>query len=147
MKGRMSVIPILTLAVCLLMAGCGPPPPPETPNTPKPQESKTDQQHLRRALGNIKAYLADLEGRLRISSAQTWRLEASAAQQAVGNIRIELGALRTGSINVGNLESLLSELEGSLRGASAENWSQDASAARQIVGSIQLELQALSRGL
>lgn len=102
---------------------------------------------MRRALSNIQGYLVDLEGRLKLSQADTWSHEASAAQHALGNIRIELGALREGPENVGRLESLLSDLEGSLRGASAENWNQNASAARQTVGSIRIELERLTRGM
>jgi len=143
----MSVGPVLTLAVCLLAAGCGPSSPPESSSTQKNQEAKTDQEpQLRRAVGKIQSYLVELEGRLRLSRAQTWSQEAAAALHALGNIRIEIATLREGSKNVGNLDSLLSDLEGRLRGASAENWSQNASAAQHIVGNIRIELQSLSRG-
>jgi len=120
------------------------PPANARPGTP---HAKGEVEQLRRALGNIQSYLADLEGRLRISTAQTWSHEASAAQHALGNIRIEIGTLKQGSQSVGNLESWLADLEGKLQGASAENWSQNASAAQHIVGNVRLELQTLSRSL
>jgi hypothetical protein len=106
-----------------------------------------NKEPVRRALGNIESYLSDLEGRLRISNSQTWRLQAAAAQGDVGNIRSAIGTLKAASQNLGSLESLLSDLEGRLRGAGADNWNQDVSAAQQIVGSIQIELQNLRRGL
>ena len=114
------------------------------PATP-PANGEAEQ--VRRALGNIESYLADLEGRLRISTAQTWSQEASAAQHAIGNIRIEIGTLKQGSQSVGNLESWLADLEARLRGANAENWSENTTAARHVVGNLRIELQTLSRGL
>ena len=109
--------------------------------------AKADVERHLRALGNIESYLTDLEGRLRISTAQTWSEEASAAQHALGNIRIEIGTLRQGSQSVGNLESWLADLEGRLRGANPENWSENTTAARHIVGNVRIELQTLSRSL
>lgn len=139
--------PILLSTLCLLLVGCSPSPPPKASSPEKTQEPKADRERLRRALGNIQSYLADLEGRLRISTAQTWSQEASAALHALGNIRIEIGTLRQGSQNVGNLELWLSELEGKLTAATADNWSQNAQAAQHIVGNLRIELQTLSRGL
>jgi hypothetical protein len=143
----MSVNSILVFAVCLAAAGCRPSSPPEETNLHRPEEVKGDQEQARRALGNIQSYLSDLDGRLRISSAQTWSQEASAAQRDLGNIRTEIGNLRQGSRNVANLESLLFDMEERLRGASADNWRLNASAAQQIVGSIRIELQSVNRGL
>jgi hypothetical protein len=134
------------LAVSFLAAACGPASPPEASRPQKSEEPRTDRQSVKRALGNIQSHLTDLEGRLRISSAETWSHEASAAQHDLGNIQLEVGTLSAGSLNVGGLEALLSELEGRLRSASAENWSQNSSAARHLVGSIRMELQSLSRG-
>jgi len=102
---------------------------------------------LRRAVDNIESYLVDLEGHLRISTAQTWSHEASAGQHALGNIRIEVDTLKQGPENVGNLESWLANLEGRLRGANADNWGVNAPAARHAVGNIRIELQTLSRRL
>jgi len=138
---------LLTLAVCFVVAGCRPASPPEISSPQKPEETSVDREPLRRAFANIQSCLSDLEGRLRISNAQTWSLQAAAAQGDVGNIRSAVGTLKAASRNIGSLESLLSDLEGKLRGATAENWSQNASAAQQIVGSIQIELQNLRRGL
>ena len=132
------------------MAGCGRGSPPEASTSHKTQaveETKVDREPLRRALSSIQSYLGDLEGRLRISTAETWSHEASAAQGDLGNIRIAVGTLRANSQNVGTLEALLSDLEGKLRGASPENWNPDASAAQQIVGSIRMEVQNLRRSL
>lgn len=119
------------------------------PASDRPAKSPTraDVERLRQALGSIESYLADLEARLRISTAQTWSQEASAAQHALGNIRIEIGTLRQGSQSVGNLESWLADLEGKLQGANAENWSVNATAAQHIVGNVRIELQALGQRL
>jgi len=138
-------VPVLVIS--LLLAACSPSPPPEPGGASTPAPAKADVERLRRALGNIESYLADLEGRLRISDAQTWSHEASAAQHDLGNIRIEIGTLKQGSQSVGNLESWLSDLEVRLQGANAENWSENASAAQHIVGNLRLELQTLSRRL
>jgi hypothetical protein len=138
---------LLLLAVCFLVAGCGPASPPTASSPPKPAEVRTDRENLRRGLGAMQSHLSDLDGRLRIGTAQTWGQEASAAQGHLGNIRTEIGALRAGSQNVARIESLLSDLEGRLRGASAENWSQNNSMAQRIVGDIRIELQNLNRGL
>jgi hypothetical protein len=138
---------LLSLAFCFSMAGCRPASPPEASSPQKPEAVSVNKEPVRRALGNIESYLSDLEGRLRISNAQTWRLQAAAAQGDVGNIRSAIGTLKAASRNLGSLESLLSDLEGKLRGASADNWNQDVSAAQQILGSIQIELQNLRRGL
>jgi len=143
--GGIECIPALVMA--LLLAACSPSPPSQTSGTNTPAPAKTDVRPLRRALGNIESYLADLEERLRISTAQTWSQEASAAQHALGNIRIEIGTLRQGSQSVGNLESWLADLEGRLRGANPENWGENTTAARQIVGNVRIELQTLSRSL
>ena len=137
----------MALVFCFLVAGCRPASPPETSSPQKPEEARVDREPLRRAFATIQSCLSDLEGRLRISNAQTWSLQAAAAQGDLGNIRSAVGTLKSASQNVGSLESLLSDLEGRLRGASADNWSQNASAAQQIVGSIQIELQNLRRGL
>jgi hypothetical protein len=139
--------PILSMAGCLLVAGCSPTPLPE-PSTPAVSEAaQAERERLRQALDNIRAYLAELEGRLKISDAETWSHEASAAQHALGNIRIEMGTLRQGSLNLGNLESWVADLEGRLTGANAENWKQNAPAAQHIAGNLRIELQALSQGL
>ena len=141
---------LLALVFFFLLAGCGPASPPEASKPQKTQEAKetrVDREHLRRAHSNIQSYLSDLEGRLRISSAETWSKEAAAAQGDLGNIRIAVVTLRAASQNVVRLESSLSDLEGRLRGASAENWSQNASAAQQLVGNIRIELQNLNRDL
>jgi hypothetical protein len=143
----MSLKLALSLVVCLLAAGCRPTAPPEASSPPKPDQARRDEERLRRTLGNLEAHLSSLEGRIRTSSAQTWSHEASAALRDLGNIRIELGALRAGSLNVAGLQSLLSDLEGRLQGASAENWGRNASAAQHIAGNIRIELQRLSRGL
>jgi hypothetical protein len=144
----MSLSPVWTLVAGLLAAGCGPAPPPEPNSTRKPQQAKTGQeQQLRRAVGRMQSCLGDLEGRLRLSQAQTWSQEASAAQQTLGQIRMEIGALRAGSKNVAPLDSLLSDLEGRLRGASLDNWSRNASAAQRLVGDLRIALQNLSREL
>jgi hypothetical protein len=133
--------------ISLLLAGCSPSPPSQTSGTNTPAAANTDVEQLRRALGNIESYLTDLEGRVRTSTAQTWSQEASAAQHALGNIRIEIGTLRRGSQSVGNLESWLADLEGRLRGANAENWSQNTTAAQHIVGNVRIELQAFGQRL
>jgi hypothetical protein len=143
----MSTKHIPALLVSLLLVACSPAPPPQISGTNTPAPAKADVARLRRALGNIESYLTDLEGRLRISTAQTWSQEASAAQHALGNIRIEIGTLRQGSQNVGDLESWLADLEGKLQGANAENWSVNATAAQHIVGNVRIELQTLSRSL
>ena len=141
---------LFALVFCFLLAGCGPASPPEASRPQKPEEPKearVDRERLRRAHNNIQSYLSDLEGRLRISSAETWSKEAAAAQGDLGNIRIAVGTLRAASQNVVSLESSLADLEGRLRGASAENWNQNASAAQHLVGNIRIELQNLDRDL
>ena len=143
--GSIQCIPAFVIS--LLLAGCSPSPPSQTSGTNTPAPAKTDVEQLRRALGNIESYLTDLEGRVRTSTAQTWSQEASAAQHALGNIRIEIGTLRQGSQSVGNLESWLADLEGRLRGANPENWGENTTAARHIVGNVRIELQTLSRSL
>lgn len=127
----------------MLLAGCTPSQPPETGAAPKPQKAKADHKQLLRAIGNIHSYLIDLDGKLRLSNAQTWSQDAPAAQYALGNIRLELGLLKAGPVNAAKLDSLLSDLEGRLKGASLDNWHENASAARHIVGNIQIELQTL----
>ena len=141
---------IFALVFCFLLAGCRPASPPEASkqqNPEQPKETRVDRERLRRAHSNIQSYLSDLEGRLTISSAETWSKEAAAAQGDLGNIRIALGTLRAASQNVVSLESSLSDLEGRLRGASAENWNQNAAAAQHLVGNIRIELQNLNRDL
>ena len=141
---------LVTLAVYLAIAGCRPSMPPEASSpqpSPADQVAQTDRAPLRRALNHIQFYLSDLEGRLKISNAQTWNLEASTARNALGNIELEVGVLRQEAQNVGRLESLLSQLDDNLRGATADNWGQNATAAQQSVGSIRLELQNLNRRL
>jgi hypothetical protein len=141
----MNLIP--ALAIGLLIVACEPSRSPSPPNPEKPQDTKVDVAPLRRALGNIQSYLGDLEARLTVSRAETWRLEASAAEHALGNIRMEIDALKRGALNVNNLESWLIDLEGRLRGAGPDNWRQNSAAARSLVGNVRIEIQNLRRAL
>jgi hypothetical protein len=141
---------LVTLAVYLIIAGCRPSTPPEASSpqpSPADQVAQTDRAPLRRALNHIQVYLSDLEGRVKISNAQTWNLEATTARNALGNIGLEVGVLRQEAQNVGTLESLLSQLDDNLRGATADNWGRNATAAQQSVGNIRFELQNINRRL
>ena len=137
------IIPVLALWV----TGCGPASVPEPVEPQSSQNARAELEQLRRALDNIQAYLAELEGRLKISDAESWPQEAAAAQHALGNIRMELSTLRQGSQKVGSLESWLADLESRLKGASTNNWEENASAAQHIAGNIRIELQGLAQGL
>ncbi len=75
------------------------------------------------------------------------RTPDAAAQQALGNIRIELGAFRGGPAGARRLDSLLADLEARLKGANTETWRLNAAAAQQAVGNIRMELQRVARGL
>ncbi len=144
---RLNMKTLLVLALGLLMVGCGPSASPGPPPPPKPPDATTEHELLRRALDNIRSYLAELEGHLKLSNAQTWPQEASAGLQALGNIRIELGTLRQGLQKVGSLESWLTDLEGKLSDATTNNWNEKVSAAHHIVGNIQIELQNLDQAM
>ena len=114
---------------------------------PVPVEEKprtgADREGSQRVLRTIGTYLDALENRLRISQAQTWGDQASAARQDLGNIQIELDKLKRTALDLGGLEALLSELEGALRSPSAANWQSNSSAAHHHLGNIRIELQQL----
>lgn len=137
---------VLAAAFGLLLSACGPPAPPPA-RVEQPQPAQPDREPLRRAVANIDSQLTELEGWLRVGRASDWNVQASAAQRALGNIRVDLGTLKQGGQGVGTMESCVSDLEGRLSGTRGETWDQDASYARQVLGNLRRELQNLSPGL
>lgn len=138
---------ISALVLSCFLVGCDRHPAPIAPDPPRAADAKKDRRQVREQLDNIESFLADLEGRLRLSNEDSWRHEFSSALHALGNIRAEVVRLKQESVNVGSLESLLCDLESRLKVAGDDTWSVNASTARDIAGSIRIELQGLRRGL
>lgn len=135
---------VLGLLLGLLSWGCGQSGVPEatTSESPPPHERKSEAV---REFHAIASFLVDLEGRLRVANARTWRSEVESIRHAVGNMRMEIESLKRKAHDVRRLESWVTDLEGSLRKARAENWTRDVTEARYIAGQIRLELQKMRR--
>jgi uncharacterized protein YukE len=146
-KTAMRFTRVLLVGLSSVLIGCSRGPKQAADGTDMPKSQDTDVQELARTIGNIGAYVSDLEGRLRLGRAQTWNQDASAAQHTLGNLRLEINTLKRRSQNVGNIEAYLGDLEGRLRGARGETWNQDASAAQHILGNLRIEIAGLQRGL
>jgi hypothetical protein len=168
-----ALLPALLAGV--LVSGCepAPAPPAETATAPAPAAAnpppnglpspstvaRQPDQGLGTSSGNsprsnrasrdpvktIESFLLDLESELKLSTADTWTIRATAARNDLGNIWIELDELRRKNVKINELETWLTDLEGKLRSPTPDNWSRNLPAAKSIVGQARLELQNLDR--
>jgi len=84
--------------------------------------SSATPEKLRRSIGNIRSYLVDLEGKLRVGPTNTWQMKASAARYTIREINSDVDVLTGGKLNVGDLRFQLRLLSDSIDTANEANW-------------------------
>ncbi len=108
--------------------------------------SGVTSEKAKQAIGNIRSYLVDLEGELRVGPAGTWQMKASSARHIAGNVRIDIDTLARAGLDVGRLQSSLSSVSGALSSASEENWNRIIGSGRNDINEMRGALSSLEKG-